>query len=275
MQTLLAQFSPVLLLVGVALFLLTLRNVIRQFNQSRRAPYYILREEAARSAGRWAIVCVVAVVATLALALYTSQAPPPPVEPTATATAPVPTLGAPPTRTATPTRTPAPSATPTVSASPTPAATLAPDAPAALLTPIPGAATPNPAAAFEFLTLASRIDASFNPIDPGLQFPAGTSRVYVIFRATGVNNGAPWGVFCYRDGAIFDLFVGLWDDGPNRQTSRAFCSHDGSPGAYTLRAYLGANLAFEIRYSLAGAPAPAATPAPPEATPEASPTTAP
>ncbi len=262
MQTLLAQYSPVLLLVGVAFVLLALRNVIRQFNQSRRAPYYILREEAARSAGRWLIVSVVAFAATLALALYTSQAPPPsPAEPTAAATTPVPTLGEPPTRTATPTRTPAPSPTPT--ASPTPSVTLAPDVPAVLLTPISGAATPNPAAKFEFLALASRVDANFNPVDPGLQFPAGTSRVYVIFRATSVNNGAPWGIFCYRDGAIFDLFVGLWDDGPNRQTSRAFCSHDGNPGAYALRAYLGASLAFEIQYSLSGAPAPAATPTPP------------
>ena len=273
MQTLLAQFSPVLLLVGVAVVLLALRNVIRQFNQSRRAPYYILREEAARSVGRWLIVSVVAFAATLALALYTSQAPPPQAEPTATPTAPVPTLGEPPTRTATPTRTPAPSPTPT--ASPTPSVTPAPDVPAVLLTPIPGAAAPDPAATFEFLALASRVDANFNPVDPGLQFPAGTSRVYVIFRATSVNNGAPWGVFCYRDGAVFDQFVGLWDDGPNRQTSRAFCSQDGSSGAYALRAYLGANLAFEVHYALGDAPAPTATPAPSAATPEASPTTAP
>lgn len=258
MQTLIAQFSPVLLLVGVALSLLALRHTIRLFDQSRRAPYYILREEAARSARRWAIVSVGVMALTLGAAVAASQPPAvPATEPAITPTAAVPTLGPVPTRTPTATHTPVP--TPTATLTLTPTTTPALDVPAVLLTPIPGAVEPDPAAKFEFLTLASRIDQNLNPLDPGFQFPAGASRVYVVFRASGVNNGARWGIFCYRDGAIVDSFVALWDDGKNTQTARAFCAVDGTPGSYLLRAYLGTNLAFEVQYSLAGVP-PTATP---------------
>lgn len=275
MQTLLTQYATVLLLAGVAFSLFALRNAIRQFNQSRRAPYYILREEATRSAGRWTLASIVGIVATIGIALYAAQAPPLPASvPTATASAPVPTIGPTPTPRLKPTQTSSP--TPTSPPSLTPTATLAPDVPDVLLTPLPGAVPPDPAASFEFLTLASRIDDNLNPVDPGLQFPANTGRVYAFFRATNVNNGAPWGLFCYRDGTLVDLFVGLWDDGPRAQTSRAFCAQDGVAGTYQLRVYLSTRLAFEVEYTLAGA-APAPTqPAPTDTPPpEDSPTPAP
>ena len=270
MQTLLTQSSIILLLAGVAFTLFALRKTIRLFRQSRRAPYYILREEAARSAGRWTIVTIVALAATIALGVYASQATPAPAPtpaPAATATEVVPTVGAAPTHTPRPSDTPSPAPTDTPSLTPT--ATMAPDVPDVLLTPLPNAVTPGAAAKFEFLTLASRLDGNLNPVDPALQFAQGASRVYVFFRASGVNDGATWGIFCYRDGAIFDSFAGLWDDGPASQTSRAFCAHNGSPGAFELRAYLGTSLQFLVQYSLAGQPPTPAptTPASPTATP--------
>lgn len=263
MQTLIAQYSIILLLAGIVLSLLALRRTLHLFSQSRRAPYYILREEAARSGWRWALVSLVLIVATIALAVYAAQAPSlaptPGAESTTTPASPVPTLGPTATRQAAATPTALPSPTPTVTPTLTPTVAPAPDVPAVLLTPIPSAVAPDPAAKFEFLTLASRLDAIFNPLDPGLQFPTSVSRVYVFFRASGVNDGAPWGIFCYRDDTIFDLFVALWDDGPKTQTARAFCSHDGRPGTYGLRAYLGTTLAFEVQYSLVSVP-PTATP---------------
>jgi len=258
MQTLLSQFSTVLLLAGILLSLLALRKTIRAFNQSRRAPYYILREEAARSAGRWALTAFVLIAATIAILVYASQAPPPQPEslPTSTPTSAVPTLGPTATAQALPTATPPPSPTPLPTATPTltPTAILAPDVPPVLLTPIANATPVDPAAKFEFLTLSSRLDANSNPIDPGLQFPVGTLRVNVFFRATSVNDGAVWGLFCYRDGAIVDLFVGLWDDGPIQQTSKAFCTLDGQAGTYRVQAYLATTLAFEVTFSLVGEP---------------------
>lgn len=257
MQALLSQSATVLLLVGVVATLFALRKAVRGFNQSRRAPYYILREEAAGSARRWALVSLALIAATIALVAYAGPAAPA-IAPTPTAPLRVATLGPTATARAPTLPTAAPTPTPTATPTLTPTAVVAPDVPAVLLTPIPSAVPPDPKAKFEFLTLSSRLDANFNPIDPGLQFPTGTTRVNVFFRAESVNNGAIWGVFCYRDGSLVDLFVSLWSDGPARQTSKAFCSLDGKAGTYRVRVYLGTTLAFEIAFSLAGQPPTAA-----------------
>jgi hypothetical protein len=274
MLTLLTQYSAVLLLIGIALALLALRNTIRYFSQSRRARYYILREEAMRGAGRWFVASLVCIALTIGLALFASRAQPAPeVEPTATATRAVPTLESPTViPTAAPTRTPTPIPTSTPALTPTVA--LAPELPAVLLTPIPGAVTPNPAARFEFVTLASRVDSNLNPIDPGLQFPIGTTRVFLYFRAVGVNNGSPWAVVCFREGKVVDVFTDLWKDGPRTQTARAFCSLDGSAGTIRLRAYLGTQPAFEVQFTLAGTSTSTPPPVPTQpatATPSATP----
>ena len=87
MLTLLTQYSAALLLIGIALALLALRNTIRYFSQSRRARYYILREEAMRGAGRWFVASLVCIALTIGLALFVSRAQPvAEVEPLATAT---------------------------------------------------------------------------------------------------------------------------------------------------------------------------------------------
>lgn len=272
MLTLLTQYSTILLLIGVAVVLLALRNTIRNYNQSRNAPYYILREEAFARAGRWTIISFVSIAITVAIAIFGSQAQPELiVVPTSTASAtaanntstPVPTDTS--TAIATATATAQPSATPTAGATAT--ATVAADVPQVLLTPIPDSVPPAAQARFEFLTLASQIDPdTLNPIDRGSQFPTGSNRVYVFFRASGVNDGATWGIFCRNNGEIVDLFVGLWEDGPAVQTSRAFCALEGSEGAYSVQAYLGTQLAFEVDFTLSGAP-PTETPLPPTATP--------
>ena len=257
MQTFLAQSFPVLLLVGIVLVLIGLRQTVHRLNQSRRAPYYILREEAARSAGRWTLFTIGVAVLVIVAAVVGSGAPPEAATPRTPTAAVTPSLSVP-TVGATPTRTPAPTDTPPPTASPaptlTPTATAAPEVPPALAELMAGAATPAPSARLEFVTLASRLDENRNPIDPGLQFPAGTQRINLFFRADGVNNGAPWGLFCYRDGNIVDEFVAAWDDGPLPQPARAFCALDGGAGIYHLRAYLGGVPQFDIEFELVPTP---------------------
>src|SRR4030067_227330 len=140
MQTLIAQYSTILLLAGIVLSLLALRRTLHLLNQSRRAPYYILREEAARSGWRWALVSLVLIVATIALAVYAAQAPAlapaPGAESTTTPASPRPSRLAPraPGQPAAP-PTALPSPTPTVTPTLTPTVAPAPDVPAVLLTP--------------------------------------------------------------------------------------------------------------------------------------------
>jgi hypothetical protein len=47
-----------------------------------------------------------------------------------------------------------------------------------------------------------------------------------------------------------DSVVELWKWGPRTQTARAFCGIDGSPGNYTVAAYLGPIKQFEVNFAL-------------------------
>ena len=270
MATGLIQLGNWLLLIGAVLFIVAAFKAARAGRRLRNAAYYAVRQEALNSTRRWAFLAAIALLATGGLAIYLSNLP----VPVSVASAPTPTavvIAVPsrllPTATFTPSPTSAPSETPlpTFTATPTlsPTATLPPDVPAILQTPVPLAVPVSPNAKLAFTTLASVVDNKGAPADPGLTFPGGTRRVRLFFRATNVNNGAVWSVLCYQGNQLVDSYVGLWAWGPRAQTARAFCSLDGSPGTYTVAAYLGPNKQFEVNFELLpAAPTPAPTAAP-------------
>jgi hypothetical protein len=263
--TLLLQFGNWLLLAGVLLFAVAVFNAARAGRQSRGAAYYGIRQAALNKARRWTVVAVVVLIATGGLAFYLGNQPP------ATAIAnkgtPTPVLVAIPSKML-PTNTPIPSnvtqttARPTVPPSPaptlsstavptvTPTATLPPNLPAVILTSVPSAVPVSPNAKLAFTTLASVADNKGNPVDPGLAFPAGTRSVRLYFQAANVNNGAPWGVVCFKGDKVVDSVVDLWKWGPRSQGARAFCGLDGSLGKYKAVAYLGPTKQFEVAFEL-------------------------
>jgi hypothetical protein len=273
--TLLSQFGSWLLLAGVLLFAVAVFNVVRTSRQARGAAYYGIRQDALSKTRRWAFVATVAFILTGALAFYLDQQPPAAATSITEAATPTPVLVDIPSRML-PTDTPQPAivmetaAVPTIPPSPTltlvQPPTLAPatatpplDVPAILQTPVPGTVPVAPNARLTFTTLASVADNKGNPVDPGLAFPGGTRRVRLYFRAANVNNGATWSVLCYKGDQLVDSVVDLWEWGPRTQSARAFCSVDGSPGKYTVAAYLGPARQFEIAYELLPV-TPAATP---------------
>jgi hypothetical protein len=273
--TVLSQFGSWLLLAGVLLFTVAVFNAVRTSRQARGAAYYGIRQEALGKTRRWAFVATIAFILTGALAVYLDQQPPPAATSIAAASTPTPVLVDVPSKML-PTETPTPAAvtqtapSPTVPPSPTlslvPPPTLAPatatpalNVPAILQTPVPGAVPVAPNAKLTFTTLASVADNKGNPIDPGLAFPGGTRRVRLYFQAANINNGSTWSVLCYKGDQLVDSVVDLWKWGPRAQSARAFCSIDGSPGKYTVAAYLGPARQFEIAYELLPV-APTATP---------------
>jgi hypothetical protein len=171
-----------------------------------------------------------------------------------------------PTATFTPNPTSAPTWTPipvvTATPTPLPAAILPPNVPEILQTPVPSAVPASLNATLTFTTLASSVDSKGTPTDPGLAFPGGTRRVRLFFRAANVNNGAVWSVLCYKGNQLVDSVVDLWEWGPRTQNARAFCGIDGSPGAYTIAAYLGPTKQFEVTFEILTA---TPTPLPPAA----------
>ena len=253
----LIQLGNWLLLIGAVLFIVAAFKAVWASRQLRSAAYYAVRQEALNRVRRWAFLAVIAFLATSGLAIYLSNLPPPASVASAPTPTPVviavpsrllPTAAFTPSPTSAPSQTPIPAFTATPMLSPT--ATLPPDVPAILQTPVPSAVPASPSAKLAFTTLASVIDNKGVPSDPGLAFPGGTRRVRLFFRATNVNNGAVWSVLCYQGNQLVDSYVGLWAWGPRAQTARAFCGIDGSPGTYTVAAYLGPDKQFEVNFEL-------------------------
>lgn len=288
----LAQYGMWLLIPIGILFAYTLFRALRAGLQSRRAAYYSLRREALTALRRWGFISGLLALAMIVVAVSRGSAPPTPIA--AHTATPAPTVSALPTQPAitpvavasptaidTPTFTPAPTATAEATVAPTltplPTVTPTAPAPAVLLTPLPGAVPPDADATLTFTTFASVLDANGNPRDAGVLFPAGTRRVRVFFRATGVNNGATWSVFCYKGDELVDQYVGLWQWGTRAQTGRAFCAIDGSLGRYRVTGFLGTQQQFEESFDLIDVPAtvpaiePTATPTPNTPAPESPP----
>jgi hypothetical protein len=268
----LIQLGNWLLLIGALLFIVAIVNTIRAGQQARHSAYYAVREEALSRTRRWAFLATIAFLATGGLAIYLANLPVPTVVAITATPTPVvldvpsrmlPTATFTPGPTSTPSTTPISTATPTTAPTPLPTATpLPPDVPSILQTPVPQAVAVSPNARLAFTTLASNVDSKGTPIDPGLAFPSGTRRVRLFFQAANVNNNAVWSVLCYRGDELVDSVIELWKWGTRQQTARAFCSLDGSPGAYRVAAYLGPAKQFEVAFELQPA-----TPTPIPATP--------
>lgn len=269
MATGLTELGNWLLLAGAVLFVVSIFNVLRAARQLRGAAYYAVRQDALSRTRRWAFLATISLLTSVALVIYLSNAPAP--APTAVATAATPTavvVDVPsrmlPTAAFTPSPTsPPPTWTPipvvTATPSPPPTATLPPNVPGILQTPVAGAVTVSPNARLTFTTLASLVDSKGTPTDPGLAFATGTRRVRLFFQAAGVNNNAVWSVLCYKGDQLVDSVVDLWEWGVRTQSARAFCAIDGSPGQYTVAAYLGPVQQFEVGFEIL-APTPPATP---------------
>lgn len=269
MATGLIQLGNWLLLLGALLFAVAAFNALRAGRQLRGAAYHAVRQETLSRIRRWTFLATIAFLATAGLAAYLSNMPGPAAvanltTPTAVVIATpsrlLPTATVVPAPTGTPSWTPLP--TSTMTPSPQPTATLPPNVPGILQTPVPSAVPASPNAKLTFTTLASLLDSKGTPSDPGLAFPGGTRRVRLFFQAANVNNGAVWSVLCYKGNQLVDSVVDLWKWGPRAQSARAFCGVDGSPGTYTVAAYLGPIKQFEVTFELLPA---TPTPLPPAA----------
>ncbi len=265
----LIQLGNWLLLIGALLFVVSSVNAVRASRQLRAAAYYAVRQEALSRTRRWTFLATIAFLATIGLATYLANLRTPSAIANVATPTPVvidvpsrmlPTAAFTPSPTSTPDWTPIPTSTATPTALPT--ATLSPDLPGILQTPVPSAVPVSPNARLAFTTLASVVDSKGTPSDPGLAFPNGTRSVRLFFQASNVNNGAVWGILCYKGNQLVDSVVDLWKWGTRTQNARAFCGVDGSPGTYTVVAYLGPNKQFEITFELLPA---TPTPLPPTA----------
>lgn len=150
--------------------------------ESKRAPIFVLREEAEIRVRRIAPIALALLVVNVSLLAWSRQG---------SATSPEIISTSTPTPTSIP-ATPVPFSTPTPTLTPT-------------ATPVPTRQTPTPTIAsppaspteefegsFEVTTLAQGVSEEHLPLEPGDVFPEGTKQVYVFFSYTGIEMGTPW-----------------------------------------------------------------------------------
>jgi hypothetical protein len=199
-------------LVGVGLALIL---AIRAFVELRRAEYYVVREEARRSALRALALVALLTLLTLSFLFVPRRAPAPTPTPTATFL-PSPTVvssvatvtpSTPPTLTPTSEATPLPTATEPFIPTQTPQATL----PVTFTTPLPSAVPPPADASIELWTLAQDVDENSQPVTPGSQFPAGVEQISLFFRYDGLLPNVPVTTLWYREGELLSGGPTLWE----------------------------------------------------------------
>jgi hypothetical protein len=264
----LTQWVPWIIFIGVAIFALALLLVARATIQVRRGAYFFMRENAIKRARRSMFMGTVALILSIVIALLISNQPVAIVAPNTPTRIVV--FAVTKTSTAAPSPTPTFTPTPSPSPSPTIVKTITPtvppgSVPGLLLTPLPSAVPVATSAKFTLTTLASVLDSKQNPVDRGVVFPQGTRAIHIFFRASGVNNGARWAVFCKKGNQIVDSFIALWAWGPLAQSSHAVCGIDGSLGTYSVVGYLDFNQQFEAVFNVVVPPptaVPTLTPAP-------------
>lgn len=245
--------APWLVGAGVVSIVLALIVTIRAYLQVRRAEYYVVREEARRTALRATLVLFLLVLLTILLSIAPRQASAP--EPTATPTpgqtpTPTPTRAAP-TPTATPSPTPRATATEPFIPTSTPQAKL----PAAFTSPLPSAVPPPADARLEFWTFAQDVSESGQPLEPATQFPAGIERIYLFFRYDGLLPNVPWTTAWYRSGELIGGGTKLWRAEKPVGARYEFLEFSGGypVGDYEVQVWLGDRLQIRITFSVVSA----------------------
>jgi hypothetical protein len=244
------RVAPVLVLlfgVGTALAVLYLIQLRRT---ARSTSYGYVREQAIARARQLLIAgAVLSVLATASGTLWLVSVRNPGLLPTPAPTA-TPTLLPTPTPRV-PTATFTPTSTPTVT--PTPTATpILPGAelPSVLRTPLPaGAVSAVEDARLVDVVLAAGVEDD-QPVDPALNFPSGTERVYAFLTFESMSRGIPVAYVWYAEvgGQMTETWgrLELWPyDAPRGVMWRYLSAHD---GRYELRVYIGQELRQRIPF---------------------------
>jgi hypothetical protein len=226
------------------LALIALISFITTYRRSRQAPYFRIRKDSARQAGRWLLTflfSVAGIVGAILSKRYISPADittllAPVFAPAATVT-PLPTL-AQPTAVGTVQADIPPTITPTQPPSPTAAATPTP-----LITTIESAITPPPGATMEITAVSSGISPSLTPINPDSAFPAGTPRIYFWVEFSSMADGISWSRVLLRDGTVIRSESEAWERGEEGLAYFWFDAQGGWPaGNYEIQFYMGDRL---------------------------------
>lgn len=256
----LARYIPHLVVGMFILAFILFLLAVQQLRIGRRGPYWRMRREAGQRGGQLFLLSVALFGIASAIAFFSgfaalalgqfnelvygqaemSAAAAPTLTntlevlpPTATATptltsTPSPTLTA--TATGTPTATPTlthtPTTTPTPTDTPTPTATY--ETALRLHEPV-GARVARENAVVRVLSADVAVSSNHTPLEPKVEFPAGTRRIYLFISYRNMDDGVAWSRMLYRDGALLQGGALLWGMGKEGSSYFFFGSDEGYP----------------------------------------------
>lgn len=283
---------PAILIIMGILSLVLFMLALQQLRRGRTGPYWRARRNAGQRGGRLFLASIGLFVLTVALAVYSGLAgiaynqinlllandpsglkgvalptATDPNDPTRTPTATITPI--PPTWTTTPTATSSatpsatPSGTPSATATATPTITQTPTitwTPTATfesvlnLTPVSSTREPRQDAAINLTTAAAGVNPDGTPRDPGNAFPPGSTRIFLFFDYSQMDNGLAWSRILYREGVPIQGQSYQWNMGESGSAYFFFGDQNGyPPGHYEVRLFLGADeisrLAFTVEDS--------------------------
>lgn len=282
----LASYIPHLVIGLLVLATLLFLLAIHQLRLGRKGPYWRMRREAGQRGGQLFLISVALYGIGFAIAFFSGFAAlavgefntllsgingttvanaPTPTETLATLT-PMPTETATPTPTdtPTPTQTPTPTATMTPSLTPTPTLTLTPTN-----TPTPtatyetalhlyapaGARAAAENAVVRVVSADVAVSQNATPLEPRVEFPAGTQRIYLFISYRNMADGVAWSRVLYRNGAALQGSTLLWSMGREGSSYFFFGSDEGYPaGDYRVELMLGEDTVSGFDFRVIDAP---------------------
>lgn len=247
MFALLIQAIPYLL--GLILLVAAI-NAGLHWNRARKAPYFRIRKEAARQAGRWLLAALIAlsgIVVSILVRGSLSQPELPAIFGPRASETPIPA--------GLPTITLDPQLTPNdfFEAPPTITATLA----TPTLTPTPPIATieslvtPPAGALIQITAISSDISAGLAPVNAGDAFPVGIERVYFFVQFQNMADGLSWSRVLLLNGEVVRTESEAWSRGASGVAYYWFAAQGGWPlGDYEVQFFIGTSLSATARFRI-------------------------
>lgn len=237
--------------LGIVL-VMSLIGIYTHFRRARQAPYFRIRQDAARRG--WRLVLLVLVLAAgIGGAITARRAIPPPDLATILPARPTPTPAG--NVNVIPTVTPDPDLTPKNPLEGPP--TITPTQPTPTLAPTPvistveSLVTPPFNAVLRITAISSEISASRTPANAGETFSAGIPRVYVWFEFSDMVNGISWSRVLLWNGEVVRSESEVWTYGAESTAYHWFEAQGGWPaGQYEIRFYLGDKLVSSETFEL-------------------------
>jgi hypothetical protein len=234
--------------------LVAIASAFSEFRRSRRAPYFRIRRDSARSGWRWLLIALLAGGGVYAAYIMRTTLEPPNINnllPPLPASGPTPTFDLDSILTTTPgteiaTRNPLaspPTITPTIPAT-TPA-------PTPFIATIDSPVTASPEASIEIAAISTSITADLQPSNPGTFFSTGQPRIYFFLKFKKMANGLSWSRALALDGKVIRTVSAAWDQGEAGTAYYWFEAQGGFPvGSYQIQFYIGDKLASQGVFTL-------------------------